>query len=375
MYDYSVPCLMGVESLAADELSFRGFRDVRAENGRVLFSGEIADGARANVLLRCGERVLLRLAAFEARSFEELFQGTRAAPWEELIGSGDAFPVKGFALRSQLHSVPDCQSIVKKAVVERLKSVYGGAWLEETGPRRQIQFSLLDDHCELYLDLSGAPLYKRGYKIEQTEASLRETLAASLVKIIRWRGHEPFYDPFCGSGTIAIEAAMTALRIAPGTRRAFDAERWSDAWAAAFAEARAAARAEEQHGKLPLFASDLDPAAAELTRANARRAGVEDCLEIRAGDALREPWRERSGVLLSNPPYGVRLLDARQAEDIYRRLGAALRGSAMKVYLLSGDERFEEAFGRKADKRRKLYNGMLKCNFYQYFKGREDGRR
>lgn len=371
MFEYSVPCLMGVESLAADELSYRGFENVRAENGRVLFSGDERAGARANVLLRCGERVLLRLASFKALSFDALFEATKAVPWEEFVGKDDAFPVKGFSLHSQLHSVPDCQSIIKKAAVERLKAVYGGTWLNETGARRQIQFSILNDHAELYIDLSGASLYKRGYKLEQTEASLRETLAASLVKLIRWRGREPFWDPFCGSGTISIEAAMAALNIAPGARRAFDAENWSDRWKNVFAEEKEAAIAAEKHERLPICASDIDPSAVNLTTENARRAGILDCIEIRTGDALREPWGERGGVLLTNPPYGVRLMDKQAAQEITRGLGSALRGSQLKAYILSADEGFEQHFGKKADKRRKLYNGMIKCNLYMYFRGKD----
>ncbi|MEA5038287.1 MAG: class I SAM-dependent RNA methyltransferase [Clostridiaceae bacterium] len=368
MYEYSVPCLMGVESLAADELSFRGFDNVHAENGRVLFSGDERAGARANILLRCGERVLLRLATFEAPTFDALFEGTKAIPWEEWIGREDAFPVKGYALHSLLHSVPDCQSIVKKAVVERLKSVYGGTWLAETGARRQIQFSILNDRAELYIDLSGAPLYKRGYKLEQTEASLRETLAAALVKLIRWRGREPLWDPLCGSGTIAVEAAMAALNIAPGVHRNFDAEYWSDSWKNAFAEERQSALGAEKREKLPLCASDIDPAAIRLTEENARRAGVREYMEIRVANVMKEPWQEREGVLLSDPPYGVRLMDRRQAEELTQKLGQALRGSRVKAYFLSADEGFERHFARNADKRRKLYNGMIRCNFYMYFR-------
>lgn len=214
MFRFSVPCLMGVEGLVADELKFKGFQQVEAENGRVLFSGDEAECARANLLLRCGERVLLRLAEFTARSFDALFEGVRAIPWEDYIGSGEAFPVKGFSIHSQLHSVPDCQRIIKKAAVERLKMIYRTDWLKEDGVKHQIQFSLLNDRCEIFLDTTGAPLYKRGYKLEQNEATLRETLAASIVKVARWRGREDLIDPFCGSGTLAIEAAQAALNIA-----------------------------------------------------------------------------------------------------------------------------------------------------------------
>ncbi len=369
MFQFSVPCLMGVEGLVADELKYKGFESVRAENGRVLFSGDESACARANLLLRCGERVLLRVAGFSAKSFDQLFEGVKALPWEEYLGEKDAFPVKGFSLHSQLHSVPDCQRIVKKAVVERLRQVYHTNWLEETGRKHQLQFSLMNDWCEVFLDTTGAPLYKRGYKIEQNEASLRETLAASLVKLIRWKGREPLYDPFCGSGTIAIEAAQTALNIAPGLHRAFDAAGWNDRFAAAFVQEREAALAAQRQEKLPILVSDRDPNCVRLTRENAERAGVGNCMEYAVADALEADWQKRAGVLLTNPPYGIRLLDQQRARELYQAMGQALSGSGLKAYILSSDEQFEHCFGKRADKRRKLYNGMVKCNLYQYFKG------
>jgi putative N6-adenine-specific DNA methylase len=369
MFRFSVPCLMGVEGLVADELKFKGFQDVLAENGRVLFSGDESECARANIQLRCGERVLLRLADFEARSFDALFEYVKAIPWEDYIGSREAFPVKGFSLRSQLHSVPDCQRIIKKAVVERLKSVYHTDWLKEDGAKHQIQFSLLNDRCEIYLDTTGAPLFKRGYKLKQNEATLRETLAASIVKLARWRGREPLIDPFCGSGTIVIEAALTALNIAPGARRGFDAEQWGGAFADAFAEQKKAALASEKHEKLPILASDLDPNSVRLTRENAERAGIGDCMEYAVQDALDINWKAREGIMIANPPYGVRMLDQQEAQQLYRDLGRAMKGSPVKKYIISSDDRFEENFGQRADKRRKLYNGMIKCNLYMYYKG------
>lgn len=368
MFQFSVPCLMGVEGLVADELRFQGFQQVQAENGRVLFQGDEGECARANILLRCGERVLLRLADFSARTFDQLFEGVRAIPWEEYVGEGEAFPVKGFSLQSQLHSVPDCQRIIKKAAVERLRTVYHTDWLREEGVRHQIQFSLIADRCEIFLDTTGAPLYKRGYKLEQNDATLRETLAAAIVKLARWRGREALIDPFCGSGTIAIEAAQAALHIAPGARRDFDAAHWSDSFSKAFSLQREAALAAERHEKLPLLASDRDPACVRLTRENAARAGVGDCMDYAVQDALDVDWSARSGVMMANPPYGVRLLDQQAARRLYSQLGRSLAGSPVKKYIISSDDRFEEDFGQRADKRRKLYNGMLRCNLYMYFK-------
>ena len=375
MYQYVVPCLMGVEGLVADELSYKGFDKVQAENGRVLFEGELYDGARANVLLRCGERVLIRLASYPAKTFDQLFEGMKAIPWEKWLGKDDAFPIKGFSIHSQLHSVPDCQRILKKAAVERMKLAYGVNWLEELGPKHQIQFSLLNDRCEIFLDTTGAPLYKRGYKQAQNDASLRETLAASLIKVARWKGREVLTDPFCGSGTIAIEAALTALNIAPGQKRTFDAERWDQDWADAFSDAREEAAAEEHRDrKVTIYASDLDPAAVALAEENARRAGVAEYIQFSVADACRIDWRERGGVVICNPPYGVRMLDQQQAQRLMRAFGKATGWNGeLKQYIISSDPEFEQSFGRPADKKRKLYNGMLKCNLFQYFRPQQKG--
>lgn len=365
-----VPCLMGTEGLVADELKYNGFEGVAAENGRVRFAGDLAEGARANVILRCGERVLWQLARFPADTFEALFQGVRALPWEEWIGKDGAFPVRGHCLDSRLHSVPSCQSIIKKAVVERLREKYNTAWLEETGPKYQIQFSINRDVAEICLDMTGAPLYKRGYKQESNVATIRETLAASMVKIARYRGREDLIDPFCGSGTIAIEAAMAALNIMPGVRRSFDAENWAFMDKGIFDDLREEYREQERHEKLPILASDIDPACVEMTRENARRAGVGDCMEVRRADALKMQYPSGRGVVITNPPYGQRMLDIEQARRIYRLLGRQMRGcEGLKKYIITSDEEFETHFGMKADKKRKLYNGMIRCDLYMYFRG------
>ncbi len=371
-YDFVVPCLMGVESLAADELRYHGFGDVVTENGRVIFRGDMAECARANILLRCGERVLLRLASFEARTFEELFQGVRAIPWEDMIGRDDAFPVKGYSLESALHSVPACQSIVKKAVVERLRRNYDADWLEESGARCQIQFALVRDRAEIFLDTTGEPLFKRGYKRDSGEATMRETLAAAMVKLARYRGREDLIDPFCGSGTIAIEAAQAALNIMPGLRRSFDCERWDFFDTRVFDDLREEYREGERHEKLPILAVDLDPAALDDARDNARRAGVLDCIEIRRGDALKMRYPRERAVLITDPPYGRRMLDVEQARALYRGLGRSVADvEGLKKYIITSDETFESCFGRKADKKRKLYNGMIKCDVYMYFRSFE----
>lgn len=375
---FSIPCLMGIEGLLADELRFGGFQGIRAENGRVLFDGNEADGARANVQLRCGERVLIRLAAFAAQDFDALFDGVKALPWEDHVGSADAFPVKGFSIDSKLHSVPACQKIIKKAVAERLKSAYGVQWLEESGSQKQIQFSIIKDSVEIYLDTTGAPLYRRGYKLAQNEASIRETLAAAMVKLARYRGREDFIDPMCGSGTIAVEAAQAALKIAPGARRGFDAAAWSDSWAEAFKIAKADALRQagecisERGGQpLPIVAMDISPACVRLTRENAARAGVGQYISVIQGDALAYNYPQ-IGTLICNPPYGQRMLEIEQARQLCTDFGKALATVPnLKKYIISSDSEFETHLGIKADKKRKLYNGMIKCDLYMFFRGQQ----
>lgn len=363
------PTLFGLEGIVADELRFGGrLAEVRAENGRVLFEGDENTLAWANLNLRCAERVLIRLGTFPAKSFDALFEGVRALPWEQFIPKDGAFPVKGHSLDSALHSVPDCQKIIKKAVVERLSQTYHQSWFEESGARYQIQFAIMHDTAELYLDTSGAGLHKRGYRANSNAAPLRETLAAAMVKLARWRGREPLRDPFCGSGTIAIEAAMIAQQRAPGLLRAFDAEKWTcfdnEVWRQAREDAIGMT---DGNARFDIIGSDIDPACVQLSIENARKAGVTNTVFFEQGDAVERDY-SGAGVLFANPPYGERLLDLQAAEKLYAELGRALAKSPMKQYILSSDPLFERCFGRKADKRRKLYNGMIKCELHMYFK-------
>ena len=371
LYQYCVPCLFGLEGLVADELRRMNLPEVRAEDGRVFFSGTLADCARANISLRCGERILLQLNRFPAKSFDELFEGVRAVAWEDLLPRDAAFPVTGYSLDSALFSVPDCQRIVKKAVVERLKTRYHLERFPETGAEHKIRFSLRKDQCDLFLDTSGAALHKRGYRPAHTEAALRETLAASMVKLSRYRGKGDFCDPFCGSGTIAIEAALAALNRAPGVYRDFAAENWTFFDPAWWQQARGAALVAEYTGNYHIVAADIDPRAVQIAQENAVRAGVDHIIDFQVADATAFSRSTERGVIVTNPPYGERLLDVQQAEEIYRRFGSALARPGMEnwaLYLLSSDAGFEQCFGRPADKKRKLYNGMIKCDLYMYFK-------
>ncbi len=367
-FTFCVPCLFGLEGLAADELRRLDLAEVRAEDGRVFFTGSPGDCAKANLNLRCGERVLLEIGSFPARSFDALFEGVRALPWEDWLPRDAAFPVTGYSLDSALFSVPDCQRIIKKAVVERLKTRYRLEKFPETGAEYKIRFSIRKDKASVCLDTSGVALHKRGYRPAHTEASLRETLAAAMVKLARSRGRDDFCDPFCGSGTIAIEAALAALNRAPGLERSFAAEGWSAVPAGLWREERQAAREKEYRGEYRILASDLDPKALATAKENARKAGVAEYVTFSQADARTLSLPPEKGVLITNPPYGDRLLDAREAEQLYRAVGRRWRGEAdWRFYILSSSLDFEKAFGRRAAKRRKLYNGMIQCQLYMFF--------
>ena len=366
--DFVIPALMGVEGTVAWELKRLGLPEVRAENGRVLCRGGAADIPRINLNLRCGARLLLCLGTFPARSFEELFQGVSAIPWEDYIPREGRFPVKGYSINSTLHSVPACQSIVKKALCKRLGSVYGMETLPETGSLYQVQFSILKDQAMLMLDTSGDSLYKRGYRARNMGAPLRETLAAALVLLSRYRGKDPFCDPFCGSGTIPIEAALIARNRAPGLNRSFAAQRWRWLDSKLWMDAADEAMDREFHGRYDIWGGDIDPAAVALSRHNAELAGVEDTVRFEEADAAGFRREEPRGRVVTNPPYGERLMEKKEAEGLYRAFGkaAARLPKGWEVDVLSSHTEFERTFGRTADKKRKLYNGMIKCDLFLY---------
>ena len=365
-------CLFGLEKQLGAEIDALGCRRIETIDGRVSFSAELADIARANIALRTAERVYLSLGSFPARSFTELFDGVRALPFEDYIGKNDAFPVKGHAIKSALYSVPDCQSIVKKAVVERLSSVYGIKWFAEEGTKYQIEFFIFKDIATLMIDTSGVALHKRGYRPAAGLAPLRETLAAAMVLGARPRLDTAIHDPFCGSGTIPIEAALILKNIAPGLDREFASMDFGwlprSAWYNAVSEATDAIRRDAEP---MLFASDIDDKVLTIARENAKRAGVDDCIKFYRADArdIRKPSPDLRGTVICNPPYGERMLELREAEELYRDLGRAFaRLSPWQIYILTSHQKFEMLYGRRADKIRRLYNGMIPCNLYQYFK-------
>ena len=362
-------CMFGLEKILGEEIDALGLTRLDTMDGRVTFAGTEADIPRANINLRCAERVFVHMGAFPAHSFSELFDGTKSIPWEDWISRADAFPVKGHSIKSGLTSLPDCQSIVKKAVVERLKEKYGISWFEETGVKYQIEFFIFKDVAHLMIDTSGVALHKRGYRPEAGAAPLRETLAAALVYTARPREDILFWDPFCGSGTIAIEAAMLVSGRAPGLGRAFAGEDFANIpkslWETARAEAQAKIRTDCH---FEVYASDIDEDILDITYENALRAGVEEYLNIFQADARKIKKEDRKGTVVCNPPYGERLSDIKTAENLYKTMGKVLLPREnVSYYIISPHENFEDFFGRKADKKRKLYNGMIKCNLYQYF--------
>lgn len=366
---FTVPCLLGLEGPINDELSRLGMADVCSDNGRVSFSGNERDLVKANVCLRIGERVLVEVGSFEAKTFDELFEGTKALNWEDYIPERGAFPVKGYSLNSTLFSVSDCQKIIKKAVVERMKKRYNTDWFEESGPIYQIQFSIMKDRVSLCIDSSGAGLHKRGYRPAHNIAPLKETMAAAMVTLARYRGKGDFCDPFCGSGTIPIEAALIARNIAPGINRSFTCETWGNIPASIGKEVREEARSKEYHGEYSILGSDIDPEAVKIANENAQRAGVADIVRFETADAMQFNRKTENGIIVTNPPYGERIMEKQEAEALYQGFGKAYAASEnWKLYLLSSHTEFERTFGRQADKKRKLYNGMIKCDLFMYFK-------
>ena len=361
------PCHFGLESVLGFEIKKLGGENLSVSDGRISFDGDFNTIARANIRLATAERVYIELGSFKAESFTELFDGVRSLRFEDFIGKTDAFPVKGHSLKSKLHSIPDCQSIIKKAAVERLKSVYHIERFEETGPKRQIQFNILKDVVTVYLDTTGEGLHKRGYRKNSNEAPIRETLAAGIVDIARVRGGSKVCDPMCGSGTFLIESAYKALGIAPGLRRSFSAESWDCIPKNIWKTEREAAAGDIRENDFRAYGFDIDDFAVSLSKNNCALAGVADRVEIKLR-GIAEHKNIPGTITICNPPYGERMLELRQAEDLYRKMGEVLRPSKENpCYIITPDEEFEKFFGKKADKTRKLYNGMLKCRLYMYY--------
>lgn len=367
---------MGLESIVADEVRSLGYKDVTVENGKVIFPADPTAIARANLWLRSADRVKVLIGEFKAESFEELFEKTKALPWSDYISEDAEFPVIGRSVKSKLFSISDCQAIVKKAVVESLKQNYAIQWFEEKGALQRIEVAIHKDIASLTIDTSGTGLHKRGYRYLHNEAPLKETMAAAMVRLTNWYPDKPFYDPFCGSGTLPIEAAMIGQNIAPGINRSFAFEDWSwydQKWIdTALEEAEDLANYDQP---LEILGGDIDHKMIELAKNNAMEAGFPDLIRFKQMQVKDFHTKEEFGVVVGNPPYGERMQDKPYVENLYRELGRTLRPlNTWSVYIITSHPHFEKLYGAKSTKKRKLYNGNIKTDFYQYWGERSKKR-
>ena len=358
----------GLEAVVSRELKALGYTEQTVEDGRISFTGDAAAICRCNLWLRSADRVLVKMAEFPAQDFGELFDRTKELPWADWIPADGAFPVRGKSVKSALHSVPDCQRLVKKAIVEKLKLTHGDQWFEETGPEFAVEISLLRDRATLAIDTSGAGLHKRGYRKLTGRAPLRETLAAALVQLSYWNADRHLLDPVCGTGTIPIEAALIGKNIAPGLLRTFAAERWpiigETLWKQAREEANDLAR---RKLTLQIIGNDVDKEALSQARYHARQVGVEQDIHFQERPLAEFTSPRKYGCLIANPPYGERMGEQEEAEALYREMATVFAPlETWSIYLLTSHPRFEEIYGKKAGRRRKLYNGRIACTYYQY---------
>ena len=359
----------GLEAVAKRELEALGFKDLKVDNGKITFPSSKRGIAKSNIWLRTADRVLLKMGEFKALSFDELFEKTKALPWDEWLEEDANFVVEGKSIKSKLYSVPDCQRIVEKAVVEKLKTKYNVDWFEKTGAKYTIEVALLKDVATITIDTSGAGLHKRGYRERAGDAPIKETLAAAMVLLSFWNKDRVLYDPFCGSGTILIEAAMIGRNIAPGLDREFDAEDWhmvdEKYWKE---EKRAAFKAIDNESKLELLGSDTDKRSILRARDNAASLGLEDDISFFMKDMRDVDLKDDYGVLITNPPYAERMGEKEEVQNLYVDLGKKFEEfKTWSIYVITSDEKFETLYGRKADRTRKLYSGRIKVDYYQYY--------
>jgi putative N6-adenine-specific DNA methylase len=357
----------GIEAITSGELKQLGYDDLKVENGSVEFEGDEMDIAICNTWLRTADRVLIKVAEFKAESFEELFQGTLAVNWGEIVPEDGMMHVTGKSIKSKLYSVPDCQSIVKKAVVESMKKSYKRERFEEDGPIYKIEVAILKDIVTLTIDTTGPGLHKRGYRATAGSAPLKETLAAALILISKWEPSRVLADPFCGSGTIPVEAALIGKNIAPGLNRRFVCEDWPTMDKEIWKQIRDSARKSINKEEFTILASDIDGRVLKLARQNAEKAKVDQYISFQKLPANEFSSRKKYGFLISNPPYGERLGEEKEVEQIYRDLGKLYNAlDEWSFYVLTSHPEFQRYFGQKSTKNRKLYNGRLQCYYYQY---------
>lgn len=368
MYTLIATSTFGLEKVVANELRDLGYEDLKIENGKVTFEGDEMDIVTCNMWLRTADRVLIQMAEFKAESFEELFNGTVNVEWGNIIPIDGFMHVSGKSVKSKLFSVPDCQSIVKKAIVEGMKRKYNREVFSETGVEYKIEVSILKDIVSLNLDTSGVGLHKRGYREHAGTAPMKETLAAALVLLSKWDISKILMDPFCGSGTIAIEAAMIGKNMAPGLNRDFISEKWDIIPQKLWTDARRYAKNVIKKDEFRIFASDIDGRVLRTAMDNAKKAGVDDVITYQTMDMKDISSKKKNGLIITNPPYGERLSDMKEVEGLYSTMGKVFGNLPdWSYFVVTSHPNFEKCFGKKSDKNRKLYNGKLKCYFYQYF--------
>lgn len=370
MYQLLAVCPMGLEAVVSKEIQELGYTTT-VENGKIFFEGDEAAIVKCNLWLRTADRIKIVVGQFNAKTFDELFEKTKELPWEKIIEKEGNFPVQGRSVKSTLYSVPDCQAIVKKAIVERLKSAYQEkGWLDESGAKYPVEVALLKDKALLTIDTSGSGLNKRGYRLAQGEAPIKETLAASLIKLANWTGDTPLIDPFCGSGTIAIEACLIAQNIAPGFNRDFVSETWDIMPDRLYDELRDEADQQANYDRpLEIYASDIDPEMIEIARRNAEEVGLSDIINFKVQDVNTLSIESAAPVaMIGNPPYGERIGDRAEVEEMYRYIGQLMQEHPyLSTYILTSNNEFEFLVNQKATKRRKLFNGYIECTYYQYW--------
>ncbi|KIL48017.1 THUMP domain-containing class I SAM-dependent RNA methyltransferase [Jeotgalibacillus campisalis] len=369
MYKLIATAAMGLEAIVAKEVQQLGYKTT-VENGKIMYEGDEEAIVRSNMWLRTADRVKIVMGEFNVYSFDQLFEQTKALPWDSLLPVDAAFPVSGKSIKSQLYSVPDCQAIVKKAIVEKLKYSYKrNSFLDESGPTYKIEVAIRNDVATLTIDTSGAGLHKRGYRVGQGEAPLKETMAAALVQLTNWRPDRPFHDPFCGSGTIAIEAALIGQNIAPGFNRDFISEEWpiikKDLWEKVRQEAESAANYDQP---LEIYATDIDHKMVEIAKENAIEAGLGELIQFKQMQVKDFTAAHDYGVIVGNPPYGERIGEEEAVETMYREMGEAFEQfPTWSKYIITSHPSFENLYGKPATKKRKLFNGFIRTDYYQYW--------
>lgn len=358
----------GLESIVAQELKELGYDDLIVDNGKISFSGDLKDIARCNLNLRTADRVFIELTNFEATDFDLLFEAVKSVRWEDIIPQNAKINVTGKSVKSKLHGVPTCQAMTKKAIIESMKRKYKADWFKEDGPEYRVEISLYNDTATLYMDTSGAGLHRRGYRTEAGEAPLRENLAAAMIILSRWDPSRILADPLCGSGTIAIEAALMGKNIAPGLKRSFASEKWSDFPKSVWEEERKLARSKINNDEFRILGSDVDSRVLTAARENIKRAGVEELVALQKLPVKEFRSRKKYGCIVCNPPYGERTGDKKEVEDLYKTMGETFASlDSWSIFVLTAHEAFERLYGKKSTKNRKLYNGNIRCYLYEYF--------